>query len=80
MEYELTLELDQLYLLAVEFGGDVRLVVFGKDGELVGDVYFIHGVISVRVCIFRFAQACVGRKGRPHCFGLLRIEKRTLIY
>src|SRR5579864_1330840 len=42
VEDEFAYKLDQLDVLAVEFGGDVRLPVFGNPGELFGEVGFGH--------------------------------------
>ena len=47
MEDELTFQLVEFYELAVEFGGDVGLLVFRNVGKLLGDVYFFHDVPSV---------------------------------
>jgi hypothetical protein len=45
VEDEFTLDLVELDILAVEFGGDVGLPVFGDFGELVGEVDFGHGIL-----------------------------------
>jgi hypothetical protein len=42
VEDELALDLVELDMLAVEFGGDVGLPVFGYLGELFGEVDFGH--------------------------------------
>jgi hypothetical protein len=42
VENEFAFEFVELYVLAVEFGGDVRLPVFGDLGEFVGDVDLVH--------------------------------------
>jgi hypothetical protein len=46
MEDEPALEFVELNVLAVEFGGDVGFPVFGNLGELLRDVYLVHGVSS----------------------------------
>jgi hypothetical protein len=43
MEDELTLNLIEFDALAVQFGGDIGLPVFGNLGELFGNVHFLHG-------------------------------------
>jgi hypothetical protein len=40
--YESAFELIKLHILAIEFGGDVGLPVFGDLGKLLGDVDFGH--------------------------------------
>ena len=42
MEDELAFQLVELYVLAVEFRGDVGLPIFGDGGEFFGDVDFMH--------------------------------------
>jgi hypothetical protein len=46
VEYELTFELVKLHILAIEFGGDVGLPVFGDLGKFLGDVDFGHGILD----------------------------------
>src|SRR5260370_42462656 len=43
MEHELRFEFIELHILAVEFGGDVGLPVFGNRREFLGDVHLGHG-------------------------------------
>src|ERR1700690_3319569 len=45
VKYELAFEFVEFYILAVEFGADVRLPVFGDLGKLFRDVHFCDGVI-----------------------------------
>src|ERR1035441_3820129 len=64
VKYELAVELDELNLLSVEFGGDARLVVFGNLGELFGDVDFGHESSRFAGCYFfsRWRVTLVGRR------------------
>jgi hypothetical protein len=45
VEDEFALDLVELDVLAVEFGGDVGLPVFGDFGEFFGDVDLEHGIV-----------------------------------
>src|SRR6202041_796467 len=54
MEDELAVELYELYLLTIEFGGDARLVVVGDFREFFGDVDFGHGILGDRSCCFLY--------------------------
>ncbi len=40
MPYELTLEFNQFYMLAIQFSNDTGVPVVGEEGEFGGDVYF----------------------------------------
>ena len=44
VEDEFSFELVELDVLAVEFGGNVGLPVFGDFGELFGEIDFGHGI------------------------------------
>jgi hypothetical protein len=44
VKYEWAVELDELHILSVEFGGDAGIVVVVNLGELFGDVDFGHGI------------------------------------
>jgi hypothetical protein len=50
VKYELAVELDELDVLSVEFGGDARLVKLGDVGEFLGNVDFGHGSLGAAVC------------------------------
>jgi hypothetical protein len=44
MEDELAFYFVELDALAVQFGGDIGLPVFGNLGEFFGDIHFLHSV------------------------------------
>jgi hypothetical protein len=45
MKHKLAFDFVELQILAVEFGADIRLPVFGYVGELLGNVHFMHGIL-----------------------------------
>jgi hypothetical protein len=49
VKYELAIQLDELHLLPVEFGGDAGVAVVGDFCELLGDVDFGHSSLGAVV-------------------------------
>jgi antitoxin VapB len=50
MKHELALQFVELHVLAIQFGGDVGLPVFGNLGEFIGDIDFVHdGTLSLQI-------------------------------
>jgi hypothetical protein len=58
MEDELPLQFVEFDMLAVEFGGDVRLPVFRNVGKFLGNVYLFHGAPS-EIYFLLYAQSCM---------------------
>jgi hypothetical protein len=44
VEHEFAVQLDEFDLLAIQLGGDARLVVLGNLAKLLGDIDFGHGI------------------------------------
>jgi hypothetical protein len=63
MEHELALQLVELHMLSIQFGGDVRLPVFGNLRKLLGDIDLIHSTSKVTALQrSRFLGNRLGRK------------------
>src|SRR5579863_2302477 len=60
VEDEFAFELVEFDALAVEFGADIGLPVFGDRGEFFGDVDFLHGSPRATFSEFRFSWPVAG--------------------
>src|ERR1700686_5680673 len=76
MENELAFQLIELHVLAVEFGGDVGLPVFGDLGEFLGDVYFRHGILTIGLSLWLYVEwMTLGGCWSPGIFGMGEIGR-----
>src|ERR1700686_249125 len=76
MENELAFQLIELHVLAVEFGGDVGLPVFGDLGEFLGDVYFRHGILTIGLSLWLYVEWMpLGGCWSPGIFGMGEIGR-----
>jgi hypothetical protein len=60
VEDKFSFELVELYVLAVELGGDVRLPVLGNPGKFIGDVDLGHDEASERKSVASFGLRLPG--------------------
>jgi hypothetical protein len=87
VEHERAVELDELHILSVEFGGDAGIVVVVNFGELFGDVDFGHGIPFEASAAFTAPMDDVSRPrvagklagGRKGCRALLGLETNASV-